>query len=643
MAAKLIFLICFILLPLAKATGWDHPFLGEVGWSGPASISSMDLMGSKTVIAAPFLENSDIKILSFPELKELDNIGCRSDTIQTCRIDVLKVSPDFKYLAVAGDWKRGSTTVKGIAVFQIAEKHMLTLFETIEQPTAIAWSANQQFVVGYKNGNLEFFDHELKQRAAWKAHGSGISSLIISRNREIFCRSERNGLSVWNLDTHDWLRTLDEESELTFSDLRHSSFAFLANEGQLATTSRDGIEIWDILQNKKVRTIGNKQSMLSVFGVNAEESKILIASSPNNSLQYFDLRTMKFIHDFRGYAQFGWGIRSIFFSPDGNVAMSEDLTSIDGSASATSWDLNKAGEDKIHWSSTKSRTQENFKKIFYIDNANLFTAGSFWNNGSVEKWNTDTGQLLLQKDADDYDTHDLKLSFNDRRALSVLRKSINEISFVDLSLNKVFEVPEGHRFEGLEVLQGNSILTISNVSPRGTATIVDLDRLTKVEYPLPCFPAPYTSSLDGSKIFGTCYSSESKENSLVQIDVKSGKVLSQFAVPSANILRSPNGKYFALNGAHSVSLFSTTDGKLIRELGNFRLGVSTFVFTEDSEYLIVSGFHLGNIEVISLSDGRSIRQILGPSGVVSMDVSPDRSQLAAANGTGEIYIWDLQL
>ncbi|MFV0446130.1 MAG: c-type cytochrome domain-containing protein [Planctomycetaceae bacterium] len=107
---------------------------------------------------------------------------------------------------------------------------------------------------------------------------------------------------------------------------------------------------------------------------------------------------------------------------------------------------------------------------------------------------------------------------------------------------------------------------------------------------------------------------------------------------------SPNGATLATSGYHEVLLWNTTDGTLLRRLGNVAQSVYGLSFHPDGQRLaIASGTpgETGEIKVMRVADGELLADLVRVDDVMlGVAFSPDGSKLAAAGADRSIRLFD---
>ena len=104
---------------------------------------------------------------------------------------------------------------------------------------------------------------------------------------------------------------------------------------------------------------------------------------------------------------------------------------------------------------------------------------------------------------------------------------------------------------------------------------------------------------------------------------------------------SPDGKYIAAAGSHSITLY---DASTLQEIGALETGdiQRSLVFSGDGKFL-ASGSQVGGVRVWNLADMSLLKQFqVSVQAVLGLAFSPDSSWLAVTTWERRVEVWDWQ-
>lgn len=105
----------------------------------------------------------------------------------------------------------------------------------------------------------------------------------------------------------------------------------------------------------------------------------------------------------------------------------------------------------------------------------------------------------------------------------------------------------------------------------------------------------------------------------------------------------PNGNYLATGSSdHSVRLWCTTSGKLMRVFADCRQAVTSLAFSADGKMLAVAGDE-SKVRIFDLAAGAQLSELKDhTSSVSSVAWGAHNQQLATACTDGSLRLWDIK-
>lgn len=399
------------------------------------------------------------------------------------------------------------------------------------------------------------------------------------------------GIKIWDVKSGVCIKTFRDDISRIYA-------ADISNDGRyvIYVTHDNGIKIWDLIQGSCIHNIKIKRSVNHI-SISPDSKRFIVT---DNDIELWDIEDGSCIHKYNVDGQI-YSYISGAFSADGSKIVSTDRGNV-----IRIWDID---------------TGKN------VDSYNCYA-------GVSKAMFCPNGTSILAVTYDDtlreYSTSEKIVSISfDGTQLTAPSKEESILASLNDIIDMVCYSPDG-RFILSSVWDGNIYITDTNPKEGVANDVYYLNGISWIRY---------IAESPTGEILGIEYMDS--DNSFYLIDVKTEKRIKKFEGHSEPILSatlSKDYKYIISSSKdNSIKLWSVETGECIMNYENLAQSATYVKITDDCKHFICS-YTNAIIKLYNINTGECIRSldINGGGNIVSFDVSPDVSIIAAATLSGEL-------
>ncbi|GAK57019.1 serine/threonine protein kinase with WD40 repeats [Candidatus Vecturithrix granuli] len=477
-----------------------------------------------------------------------------------------------------------------------------------------------------------FFQWQRCFRSFQSGHQGEVTAITVtSDGRYAVSAGEDKTLHLWDLVTHEWIRSLrgHEDKVLTVS---------VTLDGQIAVSgSRDKtLRVWELKTGKYLRTLRGHTDWVNVVAI-LPNGRHVVSGSRDKTLRLWDLMTGNCLWTSEKFKN--W-LNALAITPDGRYA----LTGHD-EENLYLWDLTtgKLTERKYYGSSLEVLG-------FYWSAVSALTIspdGQFALDGNqnalMRVWDMKSGQVLRTLKAHDESVTSIAFTPNGRFAISGSEDT--NLCLWDLEKNQPVWMFEGHHagVTGTSVTPDGRLMVSG--SRDGTVRIWDLEKheLVWTFWEEQGHKDAITSlalALNGRFVV-----SAGQDMTLRMWDFKTGRCLKTYQGHGKDVTTvavTPDGR-FALSGSRdaTLALWELGTTKCLRIFSGHQKDVTSVSISPDGR-LAVSASEDHTLRLWELETARCLQTYQDhQDGVTSVAMSPDGRFMISGSRDQTVRLWNL--
>lgn len=467
-----------------------------------------------------------------------------------------------------------------------------------------------------------------------RGHNAPVKCAICSPDgRYIVSVSIDEIIKVWDVKTAKCIKTIKDDSNGIYS------VKFTPDGKYIISATSVGIKIWEIESGVCIKTFQDDIGRSYATDISNDGRYVIYASTYDYGIKIWDLMLEKCIHNIKRGYNF---INHIYISPDSKqfIVADDDIELWDIEDGVCIYKYNVEGQI---YSYTSGAFSVDGSKIVSTDGGNVIRIWDTDTGKNVDSYNcyaevsnaifcpNDTSILAVAGDHTlrKYSTSEeiVSISF-DGKQLTAPKKEENILTSLSDIIDMVCYSPDG-RFILSSVRDGNIYITDTNPNQEVANDVSILNDLW----------IRYIAESPTGELLGIEYTDS--DNSFDLIDVKTENRIKKFEGHSERILSatfSKDCKYIISSSMdNSIKLWSVETGDCIM---NYEIDSqpATYVKISDDCKHFICSYHNAIIKLYNINTGECIRSlgIDGGGNIVSFDVSPDVSIIAAATLSGEL-------
>jgi WD40 repeat protein len=467
-----------------------------------------------------------------------------------------------------------------------------------------------------------------------RGHNAPVDCAIYSPDgRYIASVSNDEIIKIWDVKSAKCIKTIKDDSDGIYC------VKFTPDGKYIISATSVGIKIWDVESGVCIKTFQDDISRIYAADISNDGRYVIYASTYDYGIKIWDLMLEKCIHNIKRDYNF---INHIYISPDSKqfIVADDDIELWDIEDGSC---IHKYNVDGQIYSYISGAFSADGSKIVSTDRGNVIRIWDIDTGKNVDSYNcyaevlnaifcpNDTSILAVAGDHTlrKYSTSEeiVSISFDGKQQLTAPEKEENILTSLNDIIDMVCYSPDG-RFILSSVWDGNIYITDTNPNQEVANDVYSLNAWIR-----------YIAESPTGEILGIEYMDS--DNSFYLIDVKTEKRIKKFEGHSEPILSatlSKDYKYIISSSKdNSIKIWSVETGECIMNYENLAQSATYVKITDDCKHFICS-YTNAIIKLYNINTGECIRSldINGGGILVSFDVSPDGSTIAAATLSGEL-------
>jgi WD40 repeat protein len=432
--------------------------------------------------------------------------------------------------------------------------------------------------------------------------------IAFSPDSKIIASTSDNGIKLWDVNKGLYIKTIAKELELANISCNIS----FNSDGRLIASAYG---VWDIIAD--TLKMGFKDSVIYIWGIGfSKDGKMAFTSCYDNKLKVWDINSGNVIKTFSGY---NGGVLSLSYSPDGNFLVSGGFQN-----SLNIWDI----KNKVKYKVLEDVNSDYVSSVIFSSDGNLMASEHY--NGIIILWDTkkwDSLKVIIIKDNTGWVKSFSTIAFSNDN--SMLAGVLNDTSIY------IWDVNSGNLLKSIN--ENNYFYSIAfapvydNLTTNGNGKIQIWDKNTGILINSYNDPLSTISTFKYSPTGDTivyCLSDDfdsqeppdsfgrKKYITLIRfLDINTGNIVRTFydttkyttsTSYSKLLAYSPDGKKIAcgyMSGGYEINyikLWDIASGQIIKTFEDVNYELSSLAFSPDSRYLASAACD-GNIIIRDLS------------------------------------------
>ncbi|WP_395375801.1 TIR domain-containing protein [Marinicella sp. W31] len=499
------------------------------------------------------------------------------------------------------------------------------------QITGIEFSPNNsQIATSSKDKTIKIWSYENRKIISEIKNDLEIEALSYSPDGLSIAFVDEKKIEIRNIESNDIESTLIGHDDIV-------AIKFLNEGTNLVSGSMDSkIQFWDLETNSLEYELSDPDIRGLISSIDVSSDNNYIASTDDKSIHIWDLEKQKIVTTFRGHTDL---VTSVKFSNNDSSVVTSSLDK-----TIRIWDLTQGKLKSIltgHADSVNSISVS-------PNNSTLASASS---DKTLKIWDLLTGidelQLATEK------SFFPEINFSSDGLMVASHNQDNSLQLWDIATKSIVSILKGHKDKIIKYKFSQDNEKIATLSDDKTIKTWEIKSGLLIQ----TFNLSNMVEEDFSRRLVDFTFTKSNElivaiaiEKLIQIwDVDRNQLISTTPENESNIRKvkfSPNNSMLGFNSFNEklVKVWDVRNHKIIAELGEDNEEVTNFVFSNDSQRLIIGGGHLENsLEYWDLHTQKKISSTL-PIGAsyYNLELSSNDEILASSHTSwGELVLWNV--